>query len=174
MTRSQRSYRARQRATAPALRRGSTSCAVKIVPPVDDVAQRGEVELGEGRPLPVHDVRPPAPRARHERREPGRVSGQLERRAQRAARPCSHELLEHGPERLAPAIAVRGGCDAVHEGGGHELDVMAAGSQRLAQCVVVPGRVRLRIDDDDPHHLRGYLRHDRDHARVRGRRVAGG
>ncbi len=63
ITRSQLSYSARQRSTAPALRRGSTSCAVKTVPPAGRRRSDREVELGEGRPLPVHDVRPMPPRA---------------------------------------------------------------------------------------------------------------
>ncbi len=39
--------------------------------------------------------------------------------------------------------------------GGHELDVVSARGQRLAQRVVVPGRVGLRVDDEDPHRGRG-------------------
>ena len=72
ITRSQLAYSSAHSGAASRERRGSTSCAVKTVAPAlaPGGAQRAQVERGQRRPLPVHDVGAPGAHAADEPAEP--------------------------------------------------------------------------------------------------------
>jgi len=106
-------------------------------------AEEHAVELGD-EPLHVQDVRASRP----QRGEAERMLRDLERQPQGRA---SEEPRRERVEELASPVAVGGGRLAEAEARRDELDVGARRRERGRERVVVRGRERGRIGEDDAH-----------------------
>jgi len=116
-------------------------------------AEEERVELGDGEPLNVEDVRVQAALEAAQRGKPERMLDNLERQAQ--PRPPEQARRE-GIEELPAPVSLRLRRVAEAEAGRDELDVHARPRQRRGELVVVRRREGRRIGEQDAHGLVRY------------------